>query len=202
MNNPYEILNVKQSASKEEIKKAYRDLAKQYHPDQYGNNPLKNLAEEKMREINEAYDTLMKDNQSSTNNNTNNNSYNNSYETNSSGDYNYIRSDINSGKYKDAQIKLNNISNRNGEWNFLYGILSLRKGWYDEALTYLDRACKLEPNNLEYRRALDEIRRTNTSYRGNYYGSKGNDDICQVCSSLYCLDCCCESMGGDFIPCC
>ena len=66
MRNPYEILGVRKGASKEDIKKAYREQAKKYHPDQYGNNPLKDLAEEKMQELNEAYDSLMKNTTSST----------------------------------------------------------------------------------------------------------------------------------------
>ena len=60
--NPYEVLGLKQGASQDEIKSAYRKLIKQYHPDQYIDNPLKDLAEQKMREINEAYDTLTKNN--------------------------------------------------------------------------------------------------------------------------------------------
>ena len=54
--NPYEVLGVKQGASQEEIKSAYRRLVKQYHPDQYVNNPLKDLAQEKLAEINKAYE--------------------------------------------------------------------------------------------------------------------------------------------------
>ena len=56
--DPYEVLGVRRGASEDEIKKAYRDLVKQYHPDRYKGNPLENLAEEKMQEINEAYSTL------------------------------------------------------------------------------------------------------------------------------------------------
>ena len=58
--NPYKVLGIKEGASYDEIKRAYRELAKKYHPDRYQNNPLADLAEEKMREINEAYDALMK----------------------------------------------------------------------------------------------------------------------------------------------
>src|SRR5574344_234203 len=58
--NPYKVLGIKEGASYDEIKRAYRELAKKYHPDRYQNNPLSDLADEKMREINEAYDTVMK----------------------------------------------------------------------------------------------------------------------------------------------
>ena len=59
MNDPYKVLNVSPSASDEEVKKAYRDLARKYHPDNYHDNPLADLAQEKMKEINEAYDTIV-----------------------------------------------------------------------------------------------------------------------------------------------
>ena len=58
MNNPYEILGVSENASDEEIKAAYRKLAKKYHPDNYADSPLADVAEQKMKEINEAYDTI------------------------------------------------------------------------------------------------------------------------------------------------
>ena len=60
MKDPYEVLGVPHGASDEQIKKAYRELARKYHPDNYADNPLADLAQEKMKEINEAYDTLTK----------------------------------------------------------------------------------------------------------------------------------------------
>ena len=72
--NPYEVLGVKQGASQEEIKSAYRKLVKKYHPDQYGDNPLKELAQEKLAEVNKAYDMLKSGN---TSNNYSSNSYSN-----------------------------------------------------------------------------------------------------------------------------
>ena len=61
MKDPYTVLGVSMNASDDDIKKAYRALAKKYHPDNYDdNNPLKDLAAEKMREINNAYDTIQK----------------------------------------------------------------------------------------------------------------------------------------------
>ena len=80
--NPYEVLGIKPGASQEEIKSAYRKLVKKYHPDQYGDNPLKELAQEKLAEVNEAYEMLK-------NNGGNNYSYNNSSSShNTSGNYN------------------------------------------------------------------------------------------------------------------
>ena len=58
MNNPYEVLGVSENASDEEIKAAYRKLAKKYHPDNYADSPLADVAEQKMKEINEAFDTI------------------------------------------------------------------------------------------------------------------------------------------------
>ncbi|MCD8332320.1 MAG: DnaJ domain-containing protein, partial [Oscillospiraceae bacterium] len=59
MSDPYQVLGVKSDASDEEIKRAYRELARKYHPDNYQNNPLADLAEEKMKDINEAYDAII-----------------------------------------------------------------------------------------------------------------------------------------------
>jgi molecular chaperone DnaJ len=77
--DPYEILGVSRNASKEEIRNAYKHLAKQYHPDQYQNNPLSQLAEEKFKEINEAYNMLMNDEHSSYQTQQNSGSYSGNY---------------------------------------------------------------------------------------------------------------------------
>lgn len=58
--NPYEVLGVPSNASDDEVKRAYRDLTRKYHPDANVNNPLADLAEEKFKEVQEAYDTIMK----------------------------------------------------------------------------------------------------------------------------------------------
>jgi molecular chaperone DnaJ len=85
MNDPYAVLGVNQNATDEEIKVAYRELVKKYHPDRYVNNPLSDLANEKMQEINEAYEmiTNMRSGKQTyqQNNNNNQNPYNNPYNT-------------------------------------------------------------------------------------------------------------------------
>ena len=76
MRNPYEVLGVREGSSIEEVKKAYKELVRKYHPDQYQNHPLSDLAEEKLKEINEAYDVLMKQYEGG---NAGNNGYGNGY---------------------------------------------------------------------------------------------------------------------------
>ncbi|GKU25625.1 J domain-containing protein [Clostridium folliculivorans] len=201
MNNPYEILGIKEGASEDEIKKAYRELAKKYHPDQYGNNPLKDLAEDKMRELNEAYDYLIKN---AKNTNYNNNSYSGSNNYSSSGSTNYaeIRRDLASGRISDAEYKLNNIRMRDAEWNYLYGIVMLQKGHMDSAYNYLQQACNLDPTNGEYRDTLNRISSRNNAYRQSYYRTTRNNDTLDCCLQLWCLDSICECFGGDLIGCC
>lgn len=198
MRNPYEVLGIKEGATQEEIKKAYRELAKKYHPDQYGTNPLKDLAEEKMREVNEAYDYLSK-NSTSSFSNQNYSSSNQSY-----GNVNYgdIRRDISSGRYIDAEHKLNSMKMRDAEWNFLYGVVLLNKGWHDSAYNYIRTACELDPNNFEYRQTLNRFNERNTNYSNGYYRTSDRDDLCDCCVKLWCADSLCECLGGDLIGCC
>lgn len=199
MRNPYEVLEIREGASKEEIKKAYREQVKKYHPDQYGNNPLRDLAEEKLREINEAYDYLMNNSASSSG------AYGSSYsgDSNGYGDYSEIRRDIQSGNLRAAEDKLNRITSRDAEWNYLMGMLNLRKGWYDNAYNYIVNACNLDPNNFEYRQTLNSLQSRNNSYRQPYYGRNRRDsDFCDVCTTLWCADSLCECFGGDLIGCC
>ena len=57
--DPYKVLGVTPQTSDDDVKRAYRELARKYHPDNYINNPLADLAEARMKEINEAYDMIM-----------------------------------------------------------------------------------------------------------------------------------------------
>ncbi|MDP4144442.1 MAG: DnaJ domain-containing protein [Bacillota bacterium] len=203
MKNPYEVLGVREGASKEEIKKAYRELAKKYHPDQYGNNPLRDLAEERMRDINEAYDYLMKSDASANYNSYGSQYDNSSNNSNNSSIYNSIRIDLNNGNISAAEQKLNSITTRDAEWHYLMGVVALRKGWYDNAYNYLNTACNLNPNNLEYRRTLESLNRSNTSYRQPYSTSRNDSSqCCDLCISLWCADTLCECFGGDCFSCC
>ena len=200
MKDPYEVLGVARNASEEEIKAAYRELARKYHPDQYDNNPLSDLAQEKMQEINEAYDTIIRALHASSS------GYRGSRQ---SGQYEDVREMIQNGRIADAETLLNGVpaDTRSAEWYFLKGTVLLRKGWFDDAYTCVTQACAMDPGNAEYRAQkaqMDQRRGTaGGGQRAGTVGCCGNDcDACTVCETLYCMDCCCECMGGDFISCC
>ena len=186
--NPYEVLGVKEGASEEEIKAAYKELVKKYHPDKYVNNPLADLAEQKLQEVNEAYDMLMK-------NGTAGGSYGSGA---TSADFMQIRRSIDQGQLDNAEAALNGISTRNAEWFFLKGVIASRKGWYDEAVSNLQTACNMDPQNQEYQRHYASLANRGNMFRnqaqGRGYQNTGSDDFCcQALQCYICADCCCNS---------
>ncbi len=198
--NPYEVLGVPQGADEETIKKAYKELVKKYHPDQYANNPLSDLAEEKLKEINEAYDMLI--NQKGGRSQTGG-GYSGSHSYGGNGSFAQIRQLIQSGRITEAEHLLDGMSDRSAEWNYLKGIVALQRGWFDRAIAHLNTAVQMEPGNFEYRNALSQLQQRTASYRnvGNA-GGYGRSAECDCCTNLICADCCCECMGGDLISCC
>ena len=226
--DPYKVLGVKRTATDEEIKAAYHELVKKYHPDKYVDNPLADLAEEKLREVNEAYDLLMRP--STTANTSSGGAYSSTYNTNPGGNsYNqgsYTYGNYNSGGYGydhgqgsygsygsysgaefsnhydvraaldrnqlvQAEQYLNASANRDAEWYFLAGVLSYKKGYYDDAISKVSYAISLDPSNAEYRNVYQQIRgtgalyKTDSSRRGYTSSSLCSDLImCYCCSSL------------------
>ncbi|MDU2491287.1 MAG: J domain-containing protein [Clostridium celatum] len=205
--NPYEVLGVKPGASQEEIKSAYRKLVKQYHPDQYGDNPLKDLAQEKLAEVNKAYD-MLKNGGGNTSYNSSSNGYNASYNTgynsysSNTAIYAEVRSLIQMRNISVAESKLNAIKQRDAEWYYLYGNVMMAKGWFESAYNNIQRACAMDPNNFEYRQALSQLQSRGRGYSQTYRTSNGTMDTCDCCMNLWCLDSMCECLGGDLIGCC
>ena len=200
--NPYDVLGVKPGASQEEIKSAYRKLVKQYHPDQYGDNPLKDLAQEKLAEINKAYDMLK--NGGDTSYNSSSNGYNASYNSYNSNTaiYAEIRSLIQMRNITVAESKLNAIQQRDAEWYYLYGNVMMAKGWFESGYNNIQSACDMDPHNFVYRQALNQLQSRGRGYSQTYRTSTGNMNACDCCINLWCLDSLCECCGGDLIGCC
>ncbi len=205
MNDPYSVLGVSPNASDADIKKAYRDLARKYHPDNYHDNPLADLASEKMKEINEAYDeiTRMREQGGGYQRQSRSTGAGQSY-GGGNASFAQIRSLINMNNLAQAEMLLNNMSVHNAEWNYLMGSIYWRKGWMDEAARYFRTAANMDPTNQEYRQAVQYMNMGGQAYRpmGANMNMYGTDEACNLCSNLICADCLCEMMGGDLIPCC
>ena len=214
MNDPYSVLGVSQSATDEEVKRAYRELARKYHPDNYADNPLSDLAQEKMKEINEAYDQVTRARAGGSNRaggsstSAGSGAYGgagagSAYQGPNARRYAEIRAYIEMGDLDNAETRLYMIEDQGAEWNFLMGSIKYRRGWIDEAENYFQTALNMDPTNEEYRRAVLYMNSGGSPYRRaasgiNIFG--GN--FCDICTSLMCADMLCECMGGDLIRCC
>ncbi len=195
MKDPYEVLGVSRTASTDEVKAAYRKLAKKYHPDNYNGSPLQEVANEKMQEINEAYDAIISGKAAGS-------SGYNSYSS-SANDYSYVRNLINMNRLDDAEILLENMpsSSRDAQWYYLKGMINYNRGWVDQAYTYFSTAYKMDPSNPEYSNMYQTV--NNQRSGGFQTTSRGRSTDCtDVCCGLLCADSCCECFGGDLIPCC
>ncbi|MBE7022385.1 MAG: J domain-containing protein [Ruminococcaceae bacterium] len=199
MRDPYEVLGLQKGATQEEIKKAYRKLAKKYHPDNYVNNPLADLAAEKFKEINEAYEQLFGSGASGGQNSHRPGST--SY-GGGAGNFAQIRNLINMNRIDEADRELDALQNRTAEWFFLKGSVFMHRGWYSQGLNFIRQAVNMEPHNPEYRSALNQYMNQGRQYRNVGTNMSGSVSPCDCCQGLICADCCCECMGGDFIRCC
>lgn len=194
MRDPYEVLGVPRGASDEEVKKAYRRLSRKYHPDANVNNPNKDAAEEKFKEVQQAYKSIMDGGSS-------NNSYGNGYGSGSyqyggfgsyggfggfggfgdfegysrrttgseSGDDMYFNAAaryIQNQSYDEALNVLKSISNHNGKWYYYSAVAHYGKGNQATALEHIQRAMNIEPDNIEYQRAYSQIKNGSNWYQG------------------------------------
>ena len=216
--NPYDVLGVSSSASDDEIKKAYRELTRKYHPDANVDNPLADLAEEKFKEVQEAYDTIMHERSSG---NSGSYSYGGSSSGNS-GSYSYSGGTsqgaapdprlqaavnyINSRRFREALNTLDQVPERSALWYYLSGCANAGLGNNVLARDHAAQAVNMEPNNPQYRQLLNQLdfssRRYQSSPYSAGYGSGGSScGTGNMCCDLFIADQLCECMGGDLCSC-
>ena len=212
--DPYKVLGVNPDASDEEIKRAYRRLARQYHPDL---NPGDEVAARKMQQVNAAYEQI-KNPEKAARSGPGYGSYDpfggfggygytgRTYEEQESGDsyqqaaMNYLRF----GRYREALNTLENSAERNARWYYLSALANHGLGNQVTALEHIRRAVSMEPDNQEYLNALNRIEYGGSAYRtqaGNFRGFQMRSNPCM--DLLMCWLCnifCCGGRG--FFLCC
>lgn len=210
MFDPYSVLGVSRDASDEEIKKAYRKLSRKYHPDANINNPNKAQAEEKFKEVQQAYEQIMKEREYGSYYGNNGNYGGFGSQTNSGyQDEEAVRRQaaanfIQSGHYREAMNVLSSLSQKNAQWYYLSSIANMGLGNNVNALNDIRQAVNMEPDNLQYRMLLQRMEGGGTWYQEqqNPFGGMPSDngDYCmKLClANMFCNLCC----GGGGVFCC
>ncbi len=210
--NPYEVLGISEGASKDEVKKAYRELSRKYHPDANINNPHADLAEEKFKEVQSAYDAIM--NPSSHGGYQSSGGYsrggysgggygNQSTDPKMQAVFNYI----NSRHYKEALHVLNDITDRDAQWYYASAFANAAVGNNIIAKEHAANAVNMEPNNVQYRQLLQKLEGNYQSYQSSPFGSGfgGMHKVAcgtgNICCDLWLADTICECMGADLCFC-
>lgn len=212
--NPYDVLGVSPSASDDEVKRAYRDLTRKYHPDANVNNPLADLAEEKFKEVQEAYDIIMKEREHGGSGYGGYAGYGNSQssgwgQTASSQqdvELQAVANFVNTGRYRDAINVLNRMPNRTPQWYYLSAVANAGIGNNILARDHAGQAVNMAPNNPQYRQLLNQLEWAGQRYQNNPYGGAYGPGSSSCGTGNMCCDLCvadqlCECMGGDLCAC-
>ena len=199
VNNPYEVLGVPRNASNDEVKRAYRQLSKKYHPDSYVNNPLADLAEEKFKEVQAAYEQIMKEREGS---GYSYSSMGNGNTYQQSSDLQTVQGYINARRYYDALNILNRMGNRNAAWYYYSALANMGVGNNLVAVDHARQAAAMEPGNMEYANLVNQLQFRGRQYQNTGYGyGRPTIGTGNICCDLWCLDTMCECMGGDLCSC-
>ena len=213
--DPYQVLGVARGASDEEIKKAYRNLSRKYHPDANINNPNKAAAEEKFKQVQQAYDQIMKEKEMGASGGygsygsfgdfgfggyqNRQSSAGSEYENHMRAAANYIQS----RHFREALNVLNAMQQRNAMWYYYSAIANNGLGNNVIALEHAKQAAAMEPGNFQYRQLVQQLEGGGMWYRdmqGPFYQySAGGSDFCmKLCIANLICNCCCGSGGTVF----
>ena len=213
MKNPYQVLGIPPTATDEEVKEAYRKVARKYHPDNYSaDNPLADLATEKMKEINEAYDAIKEERINAKVNGGNNARTGAGSSDRTGGDpndphyaaYCEARRYLNSRRAAAADGILSRIpeNERSAEWHFLKSVVLMHRGWMNDAMRELETACEMDPDNQEYQQAKEMFNRSASGYGSTYYNEGAyRRESAGCCDADFCTTLClanllCNLCGG------
>jgi len=229
MRDPYQILGVERNASEDEIKKAYKKLSRKYHPDANINNPNKDQAEEKFKEIQQAYQQIMKEKtsgysqsgSSSYGPGSSRGGYGGGFDDffggfggyGSQGQYQNAQSEgntylqaaanyIRNGYYREAMNVLNNMTERNARWYYYSAQANAGLGNQAAAMEQARQAVNMEPNNVEYRNLLNMLQNG-----GSWYQTQRSSYGSPMDGGDWCTRLCCANIllnmccGGGFCCC-
>ena len=217
--NPYSVLGVNPSATDEEVKKAYRELSKKYHPDANVNNPNKDEYEEKFKEVQAAYTAIMDQRQGKVPGGTEfwGNGYGYQGQAQSqtqSQDQQYMQAAvgyIQNGYYKEGLNVLEEVQDRRGPWFYYSAYANYKLGNNAVALEHAKAACAFEPNNFYYALLLNQMQGGEVRYQQRSYQYGGNprsrQNVCaEACATMICINMCCGGggayMGLPILCCC
>ena len=204
MQDPYSILGVSRDASDEDIKKAYRKLSRIYHPDANINNPNKDQAEAKFKEIQQAYQQIMKEKEMGASGGFYGQYTNQNQQTTETEEDIHLRAAanyLNSGHYKEALNVLSGIKDRSARWYYYSSIANSGMGNNVLALEHAKEALRLEPSNYQYQSLVSRLENGGSWYRTQQtmYGGTPtiNNDFCvKLCIANIMCNLCCG--GGGF----
>ncbi len=215
--NPYEVLGVSYNASDDEIKRAYRELSRKYHPDANINNPNREAYEEKFKDVQQAYKAIMDQRQGK--GQAAGDFWGGGFDQRGPGGYTsaetqdaqYMNSALNyiqNGYYREGLNVLEQVKDRRGPWYYYSAYANYRVGNNGLALEQARTACSMEPNNYAYASLLNQIqggglryqqRSTDYGYTGGPSGVGGNHCL-QICLAVSLCSLCCG--GGVGMPIC
>lgn len=205
--DPYGVLGVSPKASNDEIKRAYRDMSRKYHPDSYADNPLAGLAEEKFKEVQEAYDQIMQEREGGRG------SAGYSYGHQAAGssqqdvELQAAVNFINNRRYREALRVLSQLPSRTARWYYCSAAANYGLGNNVQALNDAQTAVNMEPGNMEYQSLLNQLQWNSQRYQTRTFGGMTGGQRSNVpttgncCCDLWIADSCCECMGGDLCSC-
>ena len=210
--DPYKVLGVAPDASDEEVKKAYRELTKKYHPDL---NPGDAQAAEKMNDINAAYDQIKSGaaQQSPFGPGAARQQYDwtgwsgwQQAQTGPTerGEVTAARSYIRNGMYREALTALSGVpvSERDGRWYYLSGVANMYLGNKVAAMEDAERAVQFEPDNMEYRHLLAQLQSGGDFYERYIENYTGGISANRMCLTLCAANICLNTLCGGRILCC